>query len=479
MNNILLVSSLVIIMLVVLYAHARVRFRQAARSFQDEQAKIHEEINALQRKVNFHSRDPVTHLLGWQLFEDRLHQAIKESARYRFIMGVLYVDIDNFKLINNAMGYEVGNALLQETAARLQACIRQVDSITRQGKDTFVVLLSQLVKQETAAIIIQRMLQSLSQPFIIDSNKFTVTVCIGASFYPEDGLTPGSLCANAEYAMLLAKSRGKQQYQFYQESLQDDSRRELALYNSLSSDSFLDELKLFYQPVMHAGEQSMFCADMQIVWQHPTLGAVSDDELFTFADRQRKLNKITERVLTQGFQKFLHWRSVGLKPQMLGIPVFLKQLENTNFILHISQILQQHKMQPSWLLLQIQGCGEPVSLDVLQKSFNMLEYMGVKTSINHFGSGIFPLRYLKTFSVQYLKLDPSLIHDIVDNAQTRTLVKAIASFASTLSLEVIASGVETSAQAEVLGHLELHLLQGQLLSEPLSETEMAGKMTDV
>lgn len=479
MTSTLILLSLINIMLVILYVHARIRLHKSSRNFQQEQTRIQQEVSFLQNKINFHASDPVTHLMSWQLFEDRLNQSIKECARYKFLMGVLYVDIDNFKMINNAMGYEIGNQLLLETAGRLQGCVRQVDSVTRQGKDTFVVILSQLVKQETAAIIIQRMLQSLHLPFIINDTKFTITICIGAAFYPEDGLTPGALCANAEYAMLLAKTHGKHQYQYYQESLQDDSRRELALYNSLSSDSFLDELKLFFQPVMDVSQQSMFCVDTKIHWQHPTLGAVSNDELFNFANRQQKLNKITERVLAKACERFQQWRALGMHPQLLGIPVYLKQLENTNFILHISQILQKNKMEPSWLVLQIQGCGAPVALDVLEKAFNMLQYLGVRISIDNFGNGIFPLRYLKTFSVQYLKLDSAMIQDIVENVQTRSLVLAMVSFASTLSLEIIAAGVDSSAQAEELRNLGIRLLQGKLLSEPLSETEMTGKMTNV
>ena len=472
------VSALISVTLAILYIYTIIRFHQFKRQHGAEQVNLQIELNALQKKSQYHSQDTVTKLLGWQLFEDRVNQGIKECARYEFILGVLYVDIDNFKLINNAMGYEAGNALLLETAQRLQTCVRQVDSITRQGKDTFVILLAQLARHETAAIIIQRMLQTLVEPFTINGKKITVTACIGAAFYPGDGLTAGSLMHNAEYAMLQAKTHGKQHYQFYQENLHTDSQRELSLYNSLASDSFLDELILLYQPVMNIEQKLMFCVDTQISWQHPVLGVISDHKLFAQANRQRKLNKITEQVMTNACQKFLHWRLAGFKPQILGIPVFLKQLENTQFILKLSQILQTHKMQPAWLLLEIRECAEPVSLDALEKSFNMLKYLGVKIAINDFGSGSFPLRYLKIFSVHYLKLDSALIQDIAINSQTRSLVNAIVNFAAGISLEVIATGVESQEQAKVLEELGITLQQGGLLSEPLSETEMAGKMTD-
>src|SRR5690606_3869517 len=172
---------------------------------------------------------------GWQVFEDRANQAIKECARYKFIMGVMYVDIDNFNLINEALGHESSNQVLCEVAERLETCIRQVDSISRQGKDTFVVLLTQLARQETAVIIVQRMLQALSEPFLVNDQQLSVTACVGLSFYPSDGVTVIDLMQHAEYAMLMAKTQGKNKYQFYQQRLQAESQRELQLHNSLSS----------------------------------------------------------------------------------------------------------------------------------------------------------------------------------------------------------------------------------------------------
>lgn len=478
MSTYLAVPCLISAVLAILYLYTLIKLSRLKRLHHDEQVYMQGEYNSLQTKFQYQSRDPVTRLAGWQLFEDRVNQGIKECARYQFLMGILYVDIDNFKLINKAMGYEAGNALLLETAERLQQCIRQVDSITRQGKDTFVIQLSQLARQETAAIIIQRMLQSLAQPYIINGNSLTITACIGASFYPNDGVTTGELMHNAEFAMLLAKGCGKQHYEFYQKSVQTDSQRELGLYNSLSSESFLDELVLMYQPVMNVAQQSLFCVDTLVTWRHPAYGSISAEELFLFADKQRKLNKITERLLIEGCKKIHHWRTIGLNPQLLGIPVWLKQLENTQFIYRMSQILQEQKLDPALIVLELQECAAPVSLDILEKSFNMLKYLGVKIAVDKYGSGVFALRYFKIFSIDFLKLDPFLISDIVQNEQTRLIVKAIAVFAEAMLLNVIAEGVESQEQAQVLQESGINLQQGQLLGAYLSEPEKTDKMTD-
>lgn len=474
MSTYLAVSCLISALFATLYAYTLIKLSRLNRLHHAEQSQLQGEYNSLQAKFQFQSRDPVTHLPGWPLFEDRVNQGIKECARCQFLMGILYVDIDNFKLINKAMGYESGNALLLETAERLQQCIRQVDSITRQGKDTFVIQLAQLARQETAAIIIQRMLQSLAQPFTINGNLLTITVCIGAAFYPSDGVTTGELMYNAEYAMLLAKSQGKHHYEFYQKNVQVDSQRELGIYNSLSSESFLDELVITYQPVMNVGVQSLYCVDTLVTWQHPVYGSIPAEELFIYADKQRKLNKITERLLIEGCKKFHHWRTIGLKTELLGIPVWLKQLENTQFIYRLSQILQEHKLEPSSVVLELLECAAPVSLDILEKSFNMLKYLGVKIAVDRYGSGVFALRYFKIFSINFLKLDPVLINDIVQNEQTRMVVKAIAVFAEAMALNVIADGVESKEQTEVLQELGVNLQQGQLLGASLSEQVMTG-----
>jgi diguanylate cyclase (GGDEF)-like protein len=475
----LIVFGLFTLIFAILYMRASFRLRQLVKAQGDERLKLQAEMNALQKKISANSVDPVTHLLGWQVFEDRISQSIKECARYKFIMGVMYIDIDGFKLINEAMGEDVGNALLFQVGERLQSCIRQVDSISRKSKDTFVVLLAQLAKQETAAIIIQRMLQMMAHSFEVKGHKLTITACIGVAFYPGDGLTANALTNHAESAMRQAKLRGKNTYQFYQEQLQADSQRELSIYNSLSSDMFLDELKLFYQPIMDIETQQMVCAETQIVWQHTTLGEISGEELFAYADKHRKLNKITERALEQACKQFLEWRTLGLKPQMLGVPVLLQQLEHPQLVYRLSQIMQEMKMDPTWLMLEIRESAVPVSLDILEKSFNMLHYMKVKIAVDRFGSGSFSLRYLKMFAVDYLKLDRALFIDIVENEQSRAMVKSLVAFANMLSISVIATGVDTEAQVAVLKEIGIALMQGQLLSAPLSESEMADKMTTV
>lgn len=437
---------------------------------------LQEEVMMLKNKMHHMFEDPITKLLGWQLFEDRLNQSIKESGRYQLSLGVLFIDIDDFKVINNALGYEVGDALLKQIAERLQLSIRQVDSVSRFTKDTFVILLAQLSKPETVAIVAQRILQALAQVFQIQDHELYITAHIGIALYPADGLDSSSLLRNADHALHLAKGKGKHLYQFYQEQLHIDSQRELLLNMGLSHEAVFTEFLIYYQPIINISDESVICMDTLLFWKHPELGLINPTELFQFAEKQRKLNSITEWLLHNACRQYLYWRSVGFCPALLGMPITVKQLENSHFIYRISQILQEVEFNPEWLLLEIKDDCSQISFEVLEKAINMLKYMGVKVAIDHFGTTPFPLSHFKKLSIHYLKLAPSFIEDLSTNEQTVALTKSIVFLAKTMSIELITQGVESDQQMQILKQLGCTLMQGHSLGQPLSEQEVTVKM---
>lgn len=444
---------------------------------QNNERQLQNEIQTLNNKLSLTTEDPVTNLVSQKLFEERITQNIKESARYQFTMGVAFVDIDNFKRINEALGVEIGNALLNEVSQRLLLCIRQVDSMSRFYKDTFVVLLAQLAKPETAAVVAQRMLQAIAEPFQINGNQIFITACIGVAFYPTDGQDTPSLLRCAEHALHLAKEKGKHGYQFYQERMHAKSQRELAIYAGLSKESVFQEFTLYYQPIVNVQNETVICMDALLHWQHPVLGLISPAEIFNYAERQRSLNSISEWLLRNACRQFLYWRSLGFNPECIGIPLSIKQLENTQFIYRLSQVLQELEFNPEWLLLEIEESFSHVSFDVLEKAFNMLQYLGVKIAIDNFGSGSLSLRYLKNLKISYLKLDRSFVDDIVQNERTKALLKSVVSLAQNLTMQVIAQGVESDDQLAAVKQLGCTIMQGQQLGAPISERDVVGKMT--
>jgi diguanylate cyclase len=442
----------------------------------EAELRVRDEINILQNKLRHTLQDPITNLLGWQLFEDRLNQNIKESQRYQLTLGIMYVDIDDFKMINDALSYETGNGLLKEVAERLQSCVRKVDSVSRFAKDTFVILLTQLAKPETAAMVAQRILQSLAQPFQINGNELFITAGIGISIYPTDGPDAATLLRNADHALHLAKEKGKHGYQFSQEKMHIKSQRELAITVSLNRGSFFQEFVLYYNPIVNVKDETIFCMDALLHWQHPDLGLIGPQELLNFAEKQRNLNSISEWLLKNACKQFLHWRSLGFNPQYLGIPLSLKQLENSHFIYRISQLLQDLEFKPEWMLFEIKETFAQLSFEVLEKAFNMLTYLGVNIAIDDFGSGPFSLYQLKNFAVNYLKLDASFVKDITTDPQTVALVKSVIFLSKKLSMQLIIQGIETEEQKTILKELDCILMQGKLLGEPLSEREVTSKM---
>ena len=214
---------------------------------QQAELQLKEQIRLLEERLHRTFEDPITHLLGWQIFEDRLNQSLKDSARYQFNLSILVVDISDFKMVNSALGYEAGDDLLKEIAIRLQACVRQVDSLTRFSKDTFIILLVQLAKPETTVVVTQRILESLAQPFKIHEQETYINAHIGIAVYPADGENATSLIKSADQALQIAKTQGRHVYQFYQKEMNINSQRELLLHSSLNQETVLQEFIMYYR----------------------------------------------------------------------------------------------------------------------------------------------------------------------------------------------------------------------------------------
>lgn len=447
-------------------------YQSQIQQLEKNEHALREQNHDLQVQLDQSVVDSVTNLLSWHLFEDRLNQALKESVRYQFTLAVMFLDLDEFKVINSALGYEVGDTLLREVANRLQSCIRQVDSLSRFSKDTFAVMLPQLGKPETAAIVAQRMLQAITKPFLIGSHELYMNISIGIAIFPTDASDLTSLLRAAEHALHVAKKQGKQTYQFYQEKMTVNSKRELAFSTGLRKESFNQELVSYYQPIVDANTQQIFCMEAQLHWQHPELGLVDPAELEFYAARQGRLNLLTEWLLTTSCRQFIYWQSVGFTPHMLSISLDLKQLENTNFIYKISQLLQEIKIDPKKLILNIKANNSRPTAEMMEKAFNMLNYLGVNLCMDQFGSGLFTLSDLKNYSIQYMKLDPSLTTDIESNIRALDLLKSILKMAQDLKIEVIAGSIQSAEQATFLKSLGCHLLQGKYIAEPVVEKEI-------
>ncbi|VVC75300.1 Phytochrome-like protein cph2 [Aquicella siphonis] len=431
-----------------------------------------QQLTELQTRLHHAIEDPVTHLPGRELFADRMRQNLNECDRYQFNLAVLYIDINDFNVINNALGDETGDAVLLEVSRRLRSCIRQVDTLSRLDKDIFVALLTQLSKPETAAMIARRMLQTLDQPIRAGEHSIYVTASVGIAIYPADAQDASSLLRNANQALTMAKKKGHQVYQFYQEQQPVNSQRDFVLSTHLMNESMLQELEIYYQPIMNVHSHSVFCMETLVRWHHPLLGLIESQEIFIHAEKQGKLNVISEWVLQKACKQFLHWRSLGFEPALLGLSLSFTQLKHPHFIYRVSQIIRELDFKPEWLLLQIKESAGQIGADALDKAFNMLDYLRIKVAIDDFGAEPLSLYCLKHFPANYLKLHPSMIEDIQQNSRARKLVKALAVLGDSLSSPLIIQGVSDEQQLSILSGLGCYLMQGRHLGEPCSEADV-------
>jgi diguanylate cyclase (GGDEF)-like protein len=438
---------------------------------QDEQSQ--KRLHSLENQLRLMVYDPVTGLTGFRLFKDRLEQSIHESRRYQFTMAVLFVDIDQFKIINEALGQHISDYVLQEVAKRLQACIRKVDSIARLAKDTFVVLLTQINKPETAAIVAQRMLQSLESPISVNANTIQVSAGIGITIFPADGNEAADLFRNAEQALQLAKEKGSQVYQFYQGKIHFDSMRELSLLTRLKGEVIPHEFEIYYQPIIDVRTNTIFCLDTSLHWNHPEFGLVPPQELAHYTEKLGKSNRFTEWVFHNAYQHFRAWRDAVSPSAMLGLPLTLTQLKNDNFIYRISQWLQETAFKPEWLLLAIQSSHRdaPVVLEDVEKGLNMLQYLHLNLAVENVGADLFALLNLKKAPIRYAKISQSLFYN-GQHEQTAALIKAAVALAKSLSMQFIIQDIRSVEQVEIFHQSGCHFFQGPLIGQPLPLKEI-------
>lgn len=433
-----------------------------------EQASKHA-FSALQKQLHHAIEDPVTHLLGWELFADRLQQNLQECIRYQLTMSILIVDINDFAVINNALGQAMGDAVLSAIASCLQTSIRKVDSVSRYKKDIFAVLLPKINKPEAAAIVAQRLLQSLAEPIQVNDQTVYVTANIGISIYPTDGDNAAALLQRAEDALQVAKQHGQQHYQFYHQPTHVNSEREYLISMGLKNESLFSELQIHYQPIMDVGRKQIFCVDAVLYWHHPVLGVIEPNELQDHITRQGNENKITEWLLRHACQQFKHWRALGFEPGLLGVTFSIKHLQNSQFIYHISQVLKEYDFKPEWLLVEMVSHSPQHELEMLEKTINMLQYLKVKLAINDFCAIPLSIHYLKKFPVHYAKIDPSCITDIEQSQQTKAFVEGMLFLARSLGIQLIVQGIQSEQQVAILSSLGCRFMQGHFVGASLPE----------
>ncbi len=414
--------------------------------------------------------DSLTGLIKRNLLEDRLVQVIKQSQRYQLTFGVLFLNIDGFKIINNALGHEVGDELLKQVSLRLLSVMRQVDTVCRFSGDEFIMLVPQISKAETCGYVAQRLLDVIMQPFYVQDKDLFITACVGIAVYPLNGADGKELLKNAANALGRAKARGCNVYQFYHEEMYALSQRELTLRSSLRVAFVYQDFTIYYQPQVNTETKEIMCMEGLLRWQHPTLGIVTPGEFIRLAEDSGKIIEIGEWVIRTACQQLQKWQDIDFQCKKVSVNISLKQLENPHFIYKLSQILHETHVNPESLVFEVADAVFH-KIDLLEKNLQMLKQLGVQLAIDDFGIGLLSLQHLRRFSISYLKIDPHLTQDMDFNSENHAIFKMIIALAETLHIEIIAKMVETQPQKELLQKVGCNIMQGHLFSIPRQPEE--------
>jgi diguanylate cyclase (GGDEF)-like protein/PAS domain S-box-containing protein len=419
------------------------------------------------------SHDVLTGLPNRTLLQERIAQALLRAQRDRSGVALLFIDLDRFKNINDTMGHHVGDLLLQEAANRLRDCLRETDTIARQGGDEFVVLIEQFSDEQFLSSIARKVMQSLQRPFFLQEQEIYISASIGISVYPQDGGDFGALLKNADVAMYRAKDAGKNTFQFYSAESNVHSLERLALENSLRRALERNEFCLYYQPKVDLASERIIGAEALLRWQHPELGLIPPIQFISLAEETGLIIPIGAWVLDEACRQGQAWLRAGLPKIRISVNLSARQFSNEDIAQTIAEALASNNLPADSLELEI---TESMLMQHTGRTNEILQHfrrMGMHVSIDDFGTGHSSLGYLKRFPVNTLKIDRSFIRDVPEDQDDAVITQTIIAMAHSLKLQVVAEGVESHAQLEFLKMLKCDQIQGYIFSKPLPAPEFA------
>ena len=417
--------------------------------------------------------DVLTDLPNRMILTDRVDQAISLARRNRGSLAVLFLDLDNFKNINDSLGHSIGDRLLQSVAARLSACIRLSDTVGRLGGDEFVVLLTEVKHPADAAISARKILAALMRPYRIGEHDLTVTASVGLSTYPADGQDAETLIRNADAAMYWAKKNGRNNYRFF------DSGQDAPVDNWISVEAGLrlalerQEFVLHYQPKVNLQTGAITGAEALLRWQHPVRGLVPPLEFVPIAEGCGLILPIGQWVLREACRQARAWQDAGLPPIPVAVNVSSLEFRSKDFIQHVRTILEETRLESRCLEFELTESVLMQHASASASALSTLKSIGVRLAADDFGTGYSSLSYLKMFPIDCLKIDQSFVHDIVTENDDATIVSAMIAMAKGLQRQIIAEGVETHEQMAFLQAHGCDQAQGYYFSRPLIAQEFA------
>jgi diguanylate cyclase (GGDEF)-like protein/PAS domain S-box-containing protein len=420
------------------------------------------------------THDGLTGLPNRAMFGQLLSLAVEMSHRYGRKFAVLFIDLDRFKVINDTLGHEAGDVLLREMAARLRECLRASDVVARLGGDEFVVLVQEVADVGQVNAVARSILSAAMKPIVILGQECRVTASIGVCMHPEEGQDDQSVMKNADMAMYLAKSEGKNTYQFYSSRMKNHSIERLALETNLRRALELKELALHYQAKVSFKTGEITGVEALLRWHSPQLGTVPPVQFIPLAEETGLIVPIGAWVMRTACEQNVAWQKAGLPPVTMSVNLSMRQLNDEGLAREIEAVLRETGMDPSLLELEITETTIMHNADRAERILSTIKALGVKLAIDDFGTGYSSLSHLKRFPIDTLKVDRSFIREIPSDAEDRAIAEAIIAMGKTLSLTVVAEGVETPEQQSFLSERACDEMQGYYFSTPVPADEFAG-----
>ncbi len=433
---------------------------------------ISDRIQAHKRLHHMAHHDALTGLPNRTLFLDRLEQALHRALLHTRLVAVLFLDLDRFKNINDTLGHNVGDELLVQLTERLTQNIRYGDTIGRFGGDEFVILLDDLENERYISSLAQKILDTLINPFIINNHELYITASIGISIYPSDGHDTETLLRNADIAMYRAKDLGKNNYQFYSDDMSARIFERLTLENHLRHALERDEFVLHYQPQVDAQTQRIHGVEALLRWQHPEIGLVSPPNFIPLLEETGLIEEVGDWLLESACKQSRQWHDTGSSYLHMSVNLSSRQFNNPAFFDSIQKIIRQTGINPEFLELEITESMLMRNASSTINALDTLSQLGVRFAIDDFGTGYSSLNYLRRFPIDTIKIDRSFIRDITTDEDDAAITSAIIVMAHSLSMNVIAEGVENDSQLAFLQEHNCHYIQGHFFSHALPAEEI-------
>jgi diguanylate cyclase (GGDEF)-like protein/PAS domain S-box-containing protein len=424
-----------------------------------------------QKMSHLAEHDELTSLPNRALLNDRLEHGISLARRHGRQMAVLFIDLDHFKHINDSLGHLIGDQILKAVARRIALCIRNSDTVSRQGGDEFIVLLSEVNRAEDAELIAEKIRLAVLVPFTIDSHYLHLTASIGVSVYPNDGEDATALVQYADTAMYHAKERGRNNSQFFKEDMNARAAERQILTGDLCHALTRNEFFLAYQPMINLVSGAITGFEALIRWRHPNRGTLTPADFIPIAEECGLVIPIGEWVLGEACARAQQWLAADLEFESMAVNISAVEFRSNQFFDGVCRILRTTGLEPRCLTLELTETAVMRDFEATRIVLQALSTMGVRIAVDDFGTGYSNLSYLKRFPINTLKLDRSFIHDLPESADACTIVSSVIRMAHCLHLQVVAEGVETLQQLQFLKAHDCGEGQGYYFGKPMDPSE--------